>query len=1102
MKSSKRLLLPRVYAIDEAISGNSLRQLHSPASQEEGEFQEIEIPDVAAHLFEPLDSSSPILVVPRKTKPIAPPSKFKRVLAADLDGAATKEIDLRHGKWLRHPKMLSPAAIKSSSPSANAANSWRNAFTFAAENEKAGEIGLRPPQLGAIHAVHAHWTVARTPATIVMPTGTGKSDTMLAILVSAECRRVFVVVPSDALRSQISEKFVSLGILGASDARILSRDALCPVVCLLRHIPKTKDEVRNLLELSNVMVTTSHIAAACSSEVQVEIARLCSHLFIDEAHHAEAPTWRAFKEQFTESKIVQFTATPFREDGRPLDGEIIFSYPLRKAQEEGYFKPIRFEKVLEFNPSRADEAIASKAVARFRIDRVKGHIVMARVDSVSRAERVASIYRKLAPDLEVVELHTGIKKTIDRERARQSVFKKRANVVVCVDMLGEGFDLPELKIAAFHDIRKTLAVTLQLAGRFTRSRPDLGDATFIANTADLAVQDELRRLYTQDPDWNVLLPMLSETAIGEQQLLQKFLKGFTSIVKEIPLRAVNPALSAVVYKSSLEEWVPERIREGIPAINLCEQVHVSVNPKDSVAIVVTARRVTPQWADLESVFNWEWDLYVVYWWAEKRLLFINGSNNSGDFKSVATAVAGSDAVLIRGQEVFRSFHGIHRLRLKSVGLSEQLGRNVSFTNRMGSDVAPVLARAQLGKARKSVLSGSGYESGDMTSVGASRKGRIWTHRRDNVFQLIEWCRSVGRKMIDPNIDPDTVLAGTLETKVLAQRPEILPISIDWPQEIYESVESPWSVAIDGKRFHLSEVNLELSSPSESGPLRFSISNEESDVVFELEIYAVQETYDFRFNKLGTEDVQILRSDTAADAAAFFTENAPRVWFADGSVLEGNEHTPLKQLADPFPREKVIDDWDWAGINIRKESQGPSRDKKSVQAAVISRLKRESYDLIFDDDGKGEVADVVAAAIEGGLTTPSSINVDLFHCKYSKRTQPGARVDDLYVVCGQAQTSIRWMVSSEKRSDLFTHLLRREKHALDNKKRSRIEVGNFSEIETLREISRTTPVNFRIFVVQPGVSKSRISDEQLRLLGVTENYLLETHQVPFGVVVSP
>ena len=51
-------------------------------------------------------------------------------------------------------------------------------------------------------------------------------------------------------------------------------------------------------------------------------------------------------------------------------------------------------------------------------------------------------------------------------------------IAVCVDMLGEGFDLPELKIAAFHDIRKILAVTLQLAGRFMRARPALGAATF------------------------------------------------------------------------------------------------------------------------------------------------------------------------------------------------------------------------------------------------------------------------------------------------------------------------------------------------------------------------------------------------------------------------------------------------------------------------------------------------------------------------------------------------------------------------------------------------------------------------------------------------
>jgi len=144
-----------------------------------------------------------------------------------------------------------------------------------------------------------------------------------------------------------------------------------------------------------------------------------------------------------------------------------------------------------------------------------------------------------------------------REAIRRQIIDGTSRIVVCVDMLGEGFDLPELKIAAFHDIRKTLAVTLQLAGRFTLSRPDLGDATFIANTADVNVQDELRKLYTRDPDWNLLLPQLSEQMIGEQMSLQEFLRGFTDLIPEIPLKAVRPATSAVVYRTRCTMWTPE-----------------------------------------------------------------------------------------------------------------------------------------------------------------------------------------------------------------------------------------------------------------------------------------------------------------------------------------------------------------------------------------------------------------------------------------------------------------------------------------------------------------------------------------------------------------
>ena len=38
--------------------------------------------------------------------------------------------------------------------------------------------------------------------------------------------------------------------------------------------------------------------------------------------------------------------------------------------------------------------------------------------------------------------------------------------IVCVDMLGEGYDFPNLKVAAIHVPHKSLVSTLQFIGRF------------------------------------------------------------------------------------------------------------------------------------------------------------------------------------------------------------------------------------------------------------------------------------------------------------------------------------------------------------------------------------------------------------------------------------------------------------------------------------------------------------------------------------------------------------------------------------------------------------------------------------------------------------
>lgn len=1086
------LTVPEVLGVNEAPQKNPLQQIAAPSATLEGVLTNFTNGRLHGWLFQPADGGDEILIVPTSTKPARIPAASTRVLRADVSEVGAERVDLTEGEWARH-QQLGTVAVRQT-----VLDSWRDAFSYVEEDQEHRVVGLRPPQIGAVHAVHSHWSVSEAPATIVMPTGTGKTETMLSVLVSARCSRVLVVVPTDALRSQIAEKFLTLGVLKLPRSPILSGTALRPTVCALKHIPKTVTDVTALFERAHVVVTTSSIAGQCEPEVQEAIAELCSHLFIDEAHHVEAPTWSAFKGRFLARRILQFTATPFREDGKPLDGKLIYVYPLRKAQAEGYFKPIKFLSVIEFDPNRSDEAIAAAAIAQLRDDYDKGHILMARVETVRHAEKVFEIYAR-HPEFNPVQLHTGVPGKA-REAARQKVLSKDARIVVCVDMLGEGFDLPELKIAAFHDIRKTLAVTLQLAGRFTRSRQDLGDATFIANTADVTVREELRKLYTREPDWNVLLPQLSDTMIGEQQSLQEFLHGFTDFIDEIPLKTVRPALSMVAYKTRCENWAPDNVRGGIPNVGSCEQVHIATNEAEHTIVVVTARRVELAWTEVEGLFSWDWELYVVVWWPDRRLLFINGSTNAGEFKGLAQAVAGDDVDLIKGQDVFRSFAGVTRLRLSSVGLSEQLGRNVSFTSRMGADVAAVLPSAQLSRARKSVLSGSGFEGGEHATVGASRKGRIWSHRRDRVDQLVMWCKQVGEKLLDPNIDPDMVLRGTLETTVLAARPNGMPIGVDWPEEVYRSIEMPWSVSIGDLTRHISELQLEVVEPTLAGPIRVAIVAEAARAEFELEFFQHGETTDYRFLLRGEHPVRVIRGETPFDAADFFSENPPRVWFADGASLDGNEYTPLKSDLPPYDRTR-IEAWDWTGIDIRKESQGYGKEADSIQAAVIARLRADDYQLIFDDDENGEAADVVTVRVIGGLEQPRQIDVEFYHIKYSSEDLPGARIADLYVVCGQAQTSTRWMSSHERKTDLFTHLLRREAKRQRDGRPTRFERGDNRLVGTLREMAHSTRITLRVVVVQPGVSKASISETQLRLLSVTENYLMETYQLPFTVVTS-
>ena len=438
-RSNLLITLPNVLIVDELSAGNRIRQISEPTHQVQGSISPFTRGRLGGFLFRSNATGEETLIVP-KTKQL--PDNHLRIIEATVliqNGTVT----LGNPTWLRHPVQngFRIGSFDHAQEIQRVLESWSGAFSYVQEDPARGVLGLRNPQIGAVHSVHMRWSVSNAPATIVMPTGTGKTDAMIAILVSAVCPKLLVVVPTDALRTQISEKFLTLGILKELGCSVLSPSAKYPVVGTLEHIPHNVAEVNEFFDRCQVIITTSSIAGQCDQTVQDRMAYHCPYLFIDEAHHAEAPTWSAFKERFRERRVLQFTATPFREDGKALDGEIIFKYPLKKAQQEGYFKAIRFRPVVEFNRKRSDAAIATKAIQQLRTDLDKGHILMARVDSVARAKEVFEHYNK-HPEFNPVQLHTGIKSARQRDAIRRKIISGESRIVVCVDMLGEGFDLP------------------------------------------------------------------------------------------------------------------------------------------------------------------------------------------------------------------------------------------------------------------------------------------------------------------------------------------------------------------------------------------------------------------------------------------------------------------------------------------------------------------------------------------------------------------------------------------------------------------------------------------------------------------------------------
>lgn len=982
-------------------------------------------------------------------------------------------------KWEKHISQKLPQI-----PS-RISSSWENQFNFREEIQK--EPGLRSPQLGALHAISSHWSVKKSCGTVVMPTGTGKTEVMLSTLIYKQCSKVLVLVPSSILRQQIFGKFSNLGCL--RQVGVVNPEIQNPKVALIGSGIKDLKTAKELVEESNVIVTTSQALHNFPDQVKQVFSRECSHLFIDEAHHVPAKTWVDIKNLFKGKLVLQFTATPFRRDGKKVEGDIIYNYPLGMAQDDGYFKKINLIKIEEFDDNEADKKIAESAIKALKEDLSKNrdHLLMARCSNKTRAEEIVKLYQRLATEYNPISVNSDLTKKEVRE-AIDKLDSRTTRIIVCVDMLGEGFDLPNLKIAALHDTHKSLAITLQFIGRFTRFSQDVDDATVVINIGDPKVGKELEALYSEPTDWNKLIKEKSESTIQREIDFHDFINNFSGELSEhVSLWNLRPSYSTLVYETKCENWTPSKFAEIIPNRYLFWH---AVNHDEKVLVAVISKSDEVKWGRYKDIKNHTFDLVVAHWSEKHKVLFLQCS----DYEVVNTAklsklLCGDSTKPKNGSASFNIFSGVERTLARNLGVST-VGK-ISYTMHFGIDVTTGLS--SLDKAKGGVLNnifGWGYEDGERISIGCSAKsGKVWSIGGGTIMEWKDWCHSIANKIFDTKIKENDIIKDFLRPQALKKRHLSIALLAQWGEKILSADEDNVSILFGDKEYKLHEVDLEITDYTDSGPVFFRVFSKDEESFFKI-VYGEKATYSL----LKGKKVSIKKYSKESISLIDYIETDPiTIIYSDGSFSFNTYHVPTPPLNTFFDKQK-IKTFDWSKTDIQVESMGKKVDTKSIQHKVAEKLKND-YDIVFNDDASGEAADIIALRRESN----DSFKLHLVHCKFSSEAKPGARIGDFYALCGQAQKCIRWKHNGMEY--LVNHMKKREDSwQADNA--TRFIKGTMSDVNKLKKFARLAKqFVFEVSIVQPGLSKDKVSDDIIQLLGSTEDYLVKTSGAEFNVIAS-
>jgi hypothetical protein len=718
---------------------------------------------------------------------------------------------------------------------------------------------------------------------------------------------------------------------------------------------------------------------------------------------------------------------------------------------------------------------------------------MVRTDSRKRAFELLALYeRHTALRLRLI---TGDKSLKYVKGVIAALTTGELDGIVCVNMLGEGFNFPSLKIAAIHSPHRSLSVTLQFIGRFARTTgTDLGPATFLAIPSEIEIEAE--RLYDARAVWQEMVQNLSATRVHQEAQVREVLESFTAIdtitpdLADLSLYVLEPYFHVKIFQTSgaVDLRAPVTFPQNL------QVVYQAVSEEHGAAVYITRETSLPRWTTDDRLSSIESDLFIFFQDADSHLLFICASRRSeGLYRFLAESFREVGPTILPLVRVNRALNGLEAPEFFNVGMRNRVASNTTESYRIvtGSNADKVIGRSDARLYHRGHAFGRGSDEGETVTIGLSSASKIWSNKAAKLPELIEWCKKLARR-ISSNQTP--VTGSGLDLLDTGEEIDALPpniMAVGWSSTVYRH-PATLRYTRGGQEVTAQLLDFELTIDEDE--------SDETAVVVLLSDHAGFEfraTFSFetgRFFEPFTRDepdAVILREHEETPLIDFLNGEMPEFYTTDLSLVHG--YSMLRAPAEDLPAfdPAMIEPFDWAAhnVDIGREFGEGQRGQISVHACLETVLAASTNVVVYYDHGSGEIADFIAVdQSEGRLV------IRFYHCKGAGGAAPGHRVGDVYELAGQAVKSVIWTLKQR----VLGNIRRRFTH---QKGSARFVKGDLDLMERLLTDAAAAQIDFEFIAVQPGLKKDGMPPDLGNVLAAASDHLVRGNFRALKVMAS-